>query len=44
MNAPEERRLEMSAYDEQQFQQWMSDDPTSSFNGLCDKLESPWTT
>jgi len=39
-NAPEERLLEISARDEQQFQQWMSDDQISSFSGFCDKLDS----
>ena len=38
--APEERRLEMSVRDEQQFEQWMSEDQISSFVDFRDKLDS----
>jgi len=38
--APEDRRLEMSARDEQQFLQWMTDDQISSFDVFCDKIDN----
>jgi len=38
--APEQRRLEMSARDEEHFQQWMSDDEIPSFNAFCEQLAS----
>ena len=38
--APEQRRLEMSARDEEQFQQWLSDDQILSFDAFCEQLNS----
>ena len=37
---PEQRQLEMSARDDEQFQQWLSDDQISSFDAFCEKLDS----
>jgi hypothetical protein len=38
--APESRRLEISARDEEQFQAWLSDDQISSFDDLDTKLHN----